>query len=97
MWLFRGFNRMGYWGSPASFRWSMRRPCLRWPRKDRKENAGRRRLGTAIWELVLTVERWVKKGRQFHFSLGRNNPLQELWERISESLRSDSPQSASPL
>jgi hypothetical protein len=26
-----------------------------------KRPQGKRRLGTTIWELVLTVERWVKK------------------------------------
>jgi hypothetical protein len=65
-------------------------------RKNRKENVGRRRIGTVIRDLILTVGRWVKKGRQFHISLGSNNPLKELWERVSESLRANSPQSASP-
>lgn len=68
-------------------------PCLK---KNRRENVGRRRLGTVIRDLILTVGRWVKKGRQFHISLGWNNPLKELWERIAESLRAGSPQSASP-
>lgn len=57
---------------------------------------GRRRIGTVIRDLIPTVGRWVKKSRQFHISLGRNNPLKELWERVSESLRANSPQSASP-